>query len=135
MHDHLHWTAQSTTDNPSSISTMGVLRDSVWLLLVSAHLVTGYSSANASLIARQNVNTHAAIGDSYASGPSAGKRVGDVKACRRFDDAYGPRLARDTDLWGSRLPEFGFIACAGSKTRAIITGETKASKPSKWKAE
>lgn len=77
-------------------------------------------SARVPLIQRSpfNVGAYAALGDSFASGPSAGNSY-DNTACRRYTQAYGPVLAGDNAVQGPKPMQFSFIACSGSKTNNI----------------
>lgn len=65
-----------------------------------------------------DVSVLASLGDSFASGPSAGDAYDDTP-CRRFTEAAGPQLARSDELKGSKPVDFNFIACSGARTKHI----------------
>ncbi|CAI6339618.1 unnamed protein product [Periconia digitata] len=64
------------------------------------------------------VHTYASLGESFASGPSAGDSY-DNTQCRRYKKAFGPQVAEDNRLQGPKPVDFSFIACSGSRTRHI----------------
>lgn len=69
-----------------------------------------------------NVANYAALGDSFASGPSAGDPwPNDNTGCRRFTQAYGPQITRDNAIQGPKPMNFEFIACSGSRTQHIVS--------------
>jgi hypothetical protein len=65
-----------------------------------------------------DVSVIAALGDSFASGPSAGDEY-DESPCRRYTEAFGPQLSRSGEITGPKPIDFEFLACSGSKTMHI----------------
>lgn len=105
----------------------------VLLLLLLANISL---SARLPLMKRApfNVGKYAALGDSFASGPSAGNSYDDT-ACRRYTQAYGPVLAADNAIQGPKPMQFSFIACSGARTTNIYTDSPNANnKPTKSQA-
>jgi hypothetical protein len=94
--------------------------------------LTGFSTANTFqerrevAVSRSNVfpreafevSKFAALGESYASGPSAGDRYDNTK-CRRYKKAFGPQVAEDSRIQGPKPMHFDFIACSGSNLKQI----------------
>ena len=66
-----------------------------------------------------NVGRYASLGESFASGPSAGDSYDKVTKCRRYNKAQGPQVAADDRIQGPKPISFDFIACSGSKLRNI----------------
>lgn len=64
---------------------------------------------------------YASLGESFASGPSAGNPYDERRKCRRYDKAYAPQVKADDRLLGPG-PELYFIACSGSKLAQIYEG-------------
>lgn len=58
-----------------------------------------------------NVGKYASLGESYASGPSAGDKYDDSKR-RRYKQAFGPQISANPRLLGPKPIEFHFIACS-----------------------
>ncbi|RMZ73071.1 esterase [Pyrenophora seminiperda CCB06] len=71
-----------------------------------------------------NVGRYASLGESYASGPSAGDKYDDTR-CRRYTQAFGPQVSQDARILGPKPIEFNFIACSGSKLRQIYEDREK----------
>ncbi|KAJ5976550.1 hypothetical protein N7481_010257 [Penicillium waksmanii] len=65
-----------------------------------------------------DVSVLASLGDSFASGPSAGDEYDD-SPCRRFTEAAGPQLARSGEIKGPKPIDFNFIACSGARSKHI----------------
>jgi hypothetical protein len=66
-----------------------------------------------------NVGRYASLGESFASGPSAGDSYDKVTKCRRYKQAQGPQVASDDRIQGPKPINFDFIACSGSKLKNI----------------
>lgn len=66
-----------------------------------------------------NVGRYASLGESFASGPSAGDTYDQVTKCRRYTEAQGPQVAADGRIQGPKPISFDFIACSGSKLKNI----------------
>lgn len=66
-----------------------------------------------------DVKSFASLGESYASGPSAGDTYDETK-CRRYKKAQGPQVAGDNQVKGPKPIKFDFIACSGSRTWNIF---------------
>ncbi|KAJ4293386.1 hypothetical protein N0V90_008669 [Kalmusia sp. IMI 367209] len=83
-----------------------------------------------------DVSKYASLGESFASGPSAGDRYDDTK-CRRYKKAFGPQVAEDDRIHGPKPIDFSFIACSGSRTWHIFedrpSGKVKQSQASQLK--
>lgn len=70
-----------------------------------------------------DVSRYAALGDSYASGPSAGDAYDDRPKCRRYKQAFGPQVAADPRIKGPKPIQFNFIACSGSRFKQIYADD------------
>lgn len=76
-----------------------------------------------------DVNSYAALGESFASGPSAGDPYENPNPCRRFTNNFGPQVNADPALLGSADDRtFDFIACSGSKLKQMYADNPNASK-------
>lgn len=71
-----------------------------------------------------NVGRYASLGESFASGPSAGDVYDEVTKCRRYKQAQGPQVAADDRIQGPKPITFDFIACSGSKLKNIYQEST-----------
>jgi hypothetical protein len=66
-----------------------------------------------------NVDRYASLGDSFASGPSAGNTYDKVTKCRRYTQAFGPQVAADDRVQGPKPINFDIVACSGSNLSHI----------------
>jgi hypothetical protein len=71
-----------------------------------------------------SVSRYASLGESFASGPSAGDPYDQVTKCRRYKEAQGPQVAADGRIQGPKPIKFDFIACSGSKIKNIWQDST-----------
>jgi len=71
-----------------------------------------------------NVGKYASLGESFASGPSAGDSYDKVTKCRRYKKAQGPQVTADDRIQGPKPISFDFIACSGSKLKNIYQDRT-----------
>lgn len=89
------------------------------------HTITATDAGNAGLVPRDNptgfdVHSYGALGESFASGPSAGDEYPNaLKGCRRYTHAFGPELNGDDRLKAISGRDFEFIACSGSKLKQV----------------
>jgi hypothetical protein len=65
------------------------------------------------------VGRYASLGESFASGPSAGDPYDRVTKCRRYNKVQGPQIAADDRIQGPKPIKFDFIACSGARARNI----------------
>ncbi|KAJ5632489.1 hypothetical protein N7490_008828 [Penicillium lividum] len=104
--------AQTSTD--IGISLVGPDSD-----LCNFACTRGYCpSSTCTTSANFDVSVLASLGDSFASGPSAGDEYDDTP-CRRFTQAAGPQLSLSDEINGPKPIDFKFIACSGARAKQI----------------
>ncbi|KAJ8605715.1 hypothetical protein MRB53_041356 [Persea americana] len=111
------WRRQATS-SVASPAPSGTSNPSTTLAMQGSAAPTPSSASNVTTGSFE-VNLYASLGDSFASGPSAGDAYQSPNPCRRYKQAYGVQVAEDAALQGPNPREFAFIACSGSRTRNI----------------
>lgn len=102
------------TSNETGISLVGPDSDLCNFACTRGYCPSGTCTTSANF----DVSVLASLGDSFASGPSAGDEYDDTP-CRRFTQAAGPQLSLSDEINGPKPIDFKFIACSGAKTKHI----------------